>query len=333
MLKRRIATWGALAICGALLLGIRGGPPTVAQESKEQSKKAAAQPGDWKKQYWATSLARTVDDEVLAGLYEAVARGEVGWLDVDPKFPLPRLTRGINLILYHVGGNCYIGDDCARFPASRPTGDRWGGRERSLDLTDPAVRKVLIEDLVGIVRRGDDIAPEGSIVGIHLDNVHKLDAQGLADMFNEFLAAVEVARQQGRISKTRKVGYIAKNIPNRFSQAIDEGLLSAPPLYQINENARLNEKGDLDRRSQIAAELGQRCNIPVFLKTFGTDVAYERDGDEVHVSKEMSRQMAQLPNISGVAWSRDERSYRPTQFDQGAPVRDVPFGSANRCDG
>ncbi len=263
-----------------------------------------------------------------------MARGEVGWLDVDPKFPIPRLTRGINLILYHVGGNCYIrDDDCARFPASRSTGDRWGGSERSIDLTDPAVRKVLIEDLVTIVRRGDDIAPEGSIVGIHLDNVHKLDAQGLADMFNEFLAAVEVARQQGRISKTRKVGYIAKNIPNRFSQAIDEGLLSAPPLYQINENARLNEKGALDRRSQIAAELGQRCSIPVFLKTFGSDVAYERDGDEVSVSKEMARQMAQLPNISGVAWSPDEKSYRPTLFAPGAPVREVPFGSANRCDG
>lgn len=333
MLKRRIATWGALTICGALMLGMRGGPPTVAQESKELSKEQP-QTGEWKKQYWATSLARTVDEDVLSGLYEAVARGEVGWLDVDPKFPIPQLTRGINLILYHVGGNCYIrDDDCARFPSSRPTGDRWGGSERSIDLTDPAVRKVLIEDLVTIVRRGDDIAPEGSIVGIHLDNVHKLDAQGLADMFNDFLAAVELAREQGRISKTRKVGYIAKNIPNRFSQAVDEGLLSAPPLYQINENARLNEKGALDRRSQIASELGQRCSIPVFLKTFGSDVAYERDGDEVQVSKDMARQMAQLPNISGVAWSPDERSYRPTLFAQGAPVRVVPFGSANRCDG
>lgn len=331
MVNRRIGTWGVLAICGAFALGICGALPLASQDPPKNARQ-----GDLKLQYWATSLARTVDEDVLSGLYAAAARGEVGWLDVDPKYPIPRLTRGINLILYHVGGNCYIrNDDCDRFPSSRPTGDRWGDSERSIDLTDPAVRKILIEDLVAIVRRGDDIAPEGSIVGIHLDNVHRLNAQGLADVFNEFLAAVEVARAQGRISKTRRVGYIAKNIPNRFSQAIDERLLSAPPLYQINENARLNEKGNLDRRSQIAAEIGRRCSIPVFLKTFGTDVAYEseQDGEEVHVSTEMAQQMAQRPNISGVAWSPDEKSYRPTTFVQGSPVREVPFGSANRCDG
>jgi hypothetical protein len=290
---------------------------------------------EWKKQYWATSLSRTVDDAVLQGLYEAVARGEVGWLDVDPKHPIPRLVPGINLILYHVGGNCYIrNDDCARFPASEPTGDRWDNTERSLDLEDPAVRKIIVEDLVAIVRQGDDIAPPGAIVGVHLDNVHKLDAQGLAAIFNEFLAAVEAARKQGRISKNRKVGYIAKNNPFAFEQALDEKLFDAPPLYQIEENARLNEDGVLDRRSQTAAENGRRCSIPVFLKTFGTDIAYygEKDGSRVYVSPAMTRQMAQKPNISGAAWSADERSYRPTVFAQGSPVRQLPWGTRDRCD-
>jgi hypothetical protein len=47
----------------------------------------------------------------------------------------------------------------------------------------------------------------------------------------------------------------------------------------------------------------------------------------------MARQMAQAPDISGVAWSANERSYRPTLFVQGSPVRQTQFGSANRCDG
>jgi len=201
MLKRRIATWGALAICGALMLGIRGVPPTAAQNSKEQPKEQAAQAGEWKKQYWATSLARTVDEDVLDGLYEAVARGEVGWLDVDPKYPIPRLTRGINLILYHVGGNCYIGDDCDRFPDSEPTGDRWGGNERSLDLEDEDVREIVVDDLVRLVRKADKIAPAGAAVGVHLDNVHKLRADGLADLGVAGIAKghrlSQVAREMG----------------------------------------------------------------------------------------------------------------------------------------
>jgi len=92
-----------------------------------------ASAGELKKQYWATSLAGTVDDNLLQGLYEAVARGETGWLDVDPKHPLPRMVPGINLILYHVGGNCYAGDDCRRFLSSQPTGDRWSDTERIID--------------------------------------------------------------------------------------------------------------------------------------------------------------------------------------------------------
>ena len=194
-------------------------------------------------------------------------------------------------ILYHVGGNCYIGDDCDRFPNSQSTGDRWGNTERAIDLEDPEVRRIVVEDLVAIVRRGDEVAPEGAIVGVHLDNVHKLDAQGLADIFNEFLAAVEAARQQGRISKNRKVGYVAKNNPGRFKRALDENLLIAPPLYQINENALMDADGALDRQSQTAGEIGRRCGIPVFLKTFGSDVAFkdDRDGSTVYVTESMAR--------------------------------------------
>ena len=309
------------------------GGPNQERESKEQSKEQA-QTGEWKKQYWATSLARTVDDEVLAGLYEAVARGEVGWLDVDPKFPIPRLTRGINLILYHVGGNCYIGDDCARFPASRPTGDRWGGSERSLDLTDPAVRKVLIEDLVAIVRRGDDIAPEGSIVGIHLDNVHKLDAQGLADMFNEFLAAVEVAREQGRISEDPQ-GRLHRE---EYSQPLQPGDRRRPAqraaaLSDQRECPPEREGGPrpalADRRRARAAL--QHPGVPQDVR-IGCRVraGWRRSA----VSRKRWRGRWRSFRTSRASPGRPMKSsYRPTLFAQGAPVRDVPFGSANRCDG
>ncbi len=159
--------------------------------------------GESKKQYWATSLSPTVDKGLLQGLREAVARGEVGWLDVDPKFPVPAMTPGINLILYHVGGNCYIGADCDRFPSSEPTGDRWGDKERTIDLNNPQTRKIVVADLIGIVRQGDELAPMGSIVGVHLDNVHRLDADGLARIFNDYLQAVEAARHEGLISRTR----------------------------------------------------------------------------------------------------------------------------------
>jgi hypothetical protein len=293
-----------------------------------------AAPGEMRKQYWASSLSGSVDDTILRGLYEAVARGEVGWLDIDAKSPIPPLEPGINLILYHVGGNCYIGGDCDRFPFSQPTGDRWGDTERALDLEDPGTRKIVIADLVAIVQRGDKAAPGGAIVGVHLDNVHKLTAEGLAAVFNEFLMAVQAARQQGRISRTRRVGYVAKNNPKAFNQAFDKKLLEAPPLYQINENARLNQEGILDPDSRIAQEIGRRCSIPVFLKTFGSDIAYTVDEGyettQVDVSPEMARRMAQMPYISGVAWSVDEANYHPTLFEQGAPVREVSFGSS--CD-
>jgi hypothetical protein len=287
----------------------------------------------WKKQYWATSLTRNVDPGVLLGLDEAVTRGNVGWLDIDPKFPLPGLKPGINVILYHVGGNCYIGRDCARFPASQPTGDMWGDTERMINLNDPAVRKIVVADLIEIVRRADQVVPAGAIVGVHLDNVHRLDAQGVADIFNEYLKAIESARDRQLISKDRKVGYIAKNNPRAFKEALDNKLLATVPLYQINENAKLSQDGTLDADSRVAQEVGRQYCIPVFLKTFGTDVAYtiarEGENQDVYVSEEMTSRMAEMPNISGAAWSIDEQRYHPTIFVQGSPVPQsrLPFGS------
>jgi len=275
-------------------------------------------------QYWATSLARTVDDNILEGLYAAVARGAVGWLDVDAKYPIPQMKPGINLVLYHVGGNCYVGDDCDRFPSSEETGDRWGDKERAIDLTDPAARTIVVNDLIALVRKGDEIAPAGSVVGIHFDNVHRIDAQTIAAVFNEFLKAVEAAKTQGLISKSRQVGYVAKNNPRAFKAALDQGLLNAPPLYQINENATLSQDGALDRASQRAQEIGRQYCIPVFLKTFGSDAAYAVDQDDnettVYVSEEMTHRMAEKPNISGAAWSPDEGRYRPTIFAEGSPL-------------
>ncbi len=289
---------------------------------------------DAKKHYWATSLASTVDNGLLQGLTEAVERGEIGWLDVNPKVPLPLMTGGINLILYHVGGNCYIGRDCDRFPASEPTGDRWGDTERSIDLNDARTRKIVIADLVGIVQRGHRLAGNGAIVGVHIDNVHKLDADGLAQLLNDYGRAIEVAKQQGLIAKTRATGYIAKNNPLAVRTALDRGLLYAAPLYQINENATLNQFGVLDSSSRVARRIGRRYGIPVFLKAFGTDVAYavtqSGHSTTVMVSSEMTRRMAKVAHIAGAAWSADEASYRPTLFAQGAPVPAVLFPYRNR---
>ena len=283
--------------------------------------------GAAKKHYWATSLSRAVDANIMQGLYAAVARGEIGWLDVDPRRPLARLAPGINLILYHVGGNCYIGPDCDRFPASEPTNDRWDEKERRIDLTHPATRKIVVDDLLAIVQRADKIAPANASIGVHVDNVHKLSAQGLADLFNDYLAAIAAAKDQGLISKTRTTGYIAKNNPNGFKRALDEKLLNSTPFYVINENATLREDGRLNGPSRIAQEIGRCYGIPVFLKTFGSDVAYEieqqepkQDPVEVHVTPEMAREMAQLPHIAGVAWSTDEGRYHPTEFAQGSAV-------------
>src|SRR5262245_33789606 len=59
----RIGAFGALALYGALAVGTSCLRPAAAE--------------DFKKHYWATSLSRSVDDAVLQGLYEAVARGEI----------------------------------------------------------------------------------------------------------------------------------------------------------------------------------------------------------------------------------------------------------------
>ncbi len=176
-----------------------------------------------KKQYWATSLSSTVNTGVLQGLREAVARGEVGWLDVNPEYPVPPATQGMNLVFYHVGGNCYAGRDCARFPASKPVEGRWGDNEREIDLNDAKVRKVVVEDMVALVRQADERAPAGATVGVHLDNLHRLDAAALARIFNEYFQAVETARQQGVISQARAVGYVAKNNPEGIQAGLGPG--------------------------------------------------------------------------------------------------------------
>jgi hypothetical protein len=53
--------------------------------------------------------------------------------------------------------------------------------------------------------------------------------------------------------------------------------------YQINENARLRQDGTFDHDSRTAQQIGREYCIPVFPKTYGSDVAYatEADGDKV----------------------------------------------------
>src|SRR5262249_41281841 len=43
-----------------------------------------------------------VEPALLNGLREAIARGDTGWLDIDPQDSAPSITAG-NLVLYHVG--------------------------------------------------------------------------------------------------------------------------------------------------------------------------------------------------------------------------------------
>ena len=116
--------------------------------------------GEPKYQYWATSLAGAVDDGLLRGLYQAVARGEVGWLDVDPKHPLPRLDArdqcdplSCRWKLLHRQRLRPI--SC--FRADR--GSMGRHRSASIDLNDPATRKIVIEDLVAIVQQADGSTP------------------------------------------------------------------------------------------------------------------------------------------------------------------------------
>ena len=280
--------------------------------------------GEAKKEYWATSLSDGVDRTLLQGLDAAVARGEVGWLDVNPDSGAPAVTEGTNLILYHVGGNCYIGSDCDRFASSKALEGRWADEEREIDLDNPDVRKIVVADMVNLTKQADHWAPSGATVGVHLDNVHRLEADALGRLFNAYLQAVETAKQDGQISKSRTVGYVAKNNPEGFKEALDKRLLKTAPLYLINENALLGEKGEFDESTGIAQALGRNHNVPVFLMTFGSDIAYtiQRDGKstDVHVSQDMARQMAKKPNITGVAWSPDESRYQPTLFVQGAPI-------------
>jgi hypothetical protein len=53
----------------------------------------------------------------------------------------------------------------------------------------------------------------------------------------------------------------------------------------------------------------------------------DRDGakDDVYVSADMTSQMAEMPNISGAAWSINEARYHPTIFVQGSPVPQKPL--------
>jgi hypothetical protein len=282
-----------------------------------------------KKHYWATSLSGGVEPVLLQGLQGAVARGEIGWLDIDPRESAPTSAASSNLVLYHVGGNCYLGADCNRFPSADTTGTRWDNNERAIDLYEAVVRKIVIADLVAMVERADKVMPPASIIGVHVDNVHRLSERAIAALFNEYLAAVDLAKGQGSISPQRVIGYIAKNNPEAFKRALDRRLLKVRPLYQIVENASLDRDGMLDETSQLAQEFSRRYGIPVFLKTFGSDIAHTaiRNGRlvEVPVSHEMASRMAQLPDIAGVAWSVDEGSYHPTLFVQGSPIADTPL--------
>jgi len=82
----------------------------------------------------------------------------------------------------------------------------------------------------------------------------------------------------------------------------------------------LSRDGTLDGDSRIAQKIGRRYGIPVFLKTFGTDVAYaiEQSGSRVnvYVSQDMTRRMAQMPNVSGAAWSPDDTNRRCSHKDR-----------------
>jgi len=118
---------------------------------------AAAEP---KKQYWARACpARWTTRFCRVSMTPSRMARSAG-LESIPDCRSP-LKAGINLlILYHVGGNCYDGADCDRFPSSEATGDSLG-QGALIHLEDPATRTIVVDDLVARCSKGDELAPEG----------------------------------------------------------------------------------------------------------------------------------------------------------------------------
>jgi hypothetical protein len=76
----------------------------------------------------------------LRGLREAAGRGDVGWLDVDPEIAVQARAPGVNLIFYHVGGNCGPAFR-PRIPADGVAGEEPNCRHRPVCVVD--VERVL----------------------------------------------------------------------------------------------------------------------------------------------------------------------------------------------
>jgi hypothetical protein len=108
--------------------------------------------------------------------------------------------------------------------------------------------------------------------------------------------------------------------------------------YQINENVRLRQDGTFDHDSRTAQPSGREYCIPVFLKTYGSDVAYATEAAGDKVPRRMSfRTFSEHPartvepalgrkRLDGVAWCRvkPREGGRRRRVTHGPPVMRNP---------
>jgi hypothetical protein len=122
--------------------------------------------------------------------------------------------------------------------SSQPTGDRWDDAERMIDLGDPTARKIVIADLVGLVQRGDKIAPETSILDVHVDNVHMLDAAGVATVFNEFCW-----RSNLRGKSPKRGGWVMspRTIPKHSGRRLTKNCLTVDRPFPASSRNRFSQ--------------------------------------------------------------------------------------------
>jgi hypothetical protein len=109
---------------------------------------------------------------------------------------------------------------------------------------------------------------------------------------------------------------------------------------RFNENARLRQDGTFDHDSRTAQQSGREYCIPVFLKTYGSDVAYATEAAGDKVPRRMSfRTFSEHPartvepafflgrkRLDGVAWCRvrQRKGGRRRRVTHGPPVMRDP---------
>ena len=153
---------------------------------------------------------------------------------------------------------------------------------------------------------------------------------GLADLFNEFLAAVEEARREGRISKDRKVGYVAKNNAAQFQRALErEAARCAAALPDPGERrARSGRDAGFPFARpppRPGAAATSRCSSR---RSAATSLTRSRTASEVKVSRAMASRWRRSRTFPASPGRADEEQLPPDLYVQGSPVRQFPPGGS-----